>query len=475
MNVPRDNKNDSPSSETVFSPVKPIVCDDAGFGSPSETSPSYDNVAFGGTHTYKPSNRFFAFMNRLVPHGGTISNSYNLAAVCIGSGILSLPASFQATGIVVAIVILVLVTVSTAYSTYILGQAAEKSKYSLYTYELLSKGLLGHNCDILAAFIMWMFCFGACVSYVISVGDIIENITQNSNSGSFLVTIWGNRLLVFIVWACLMLPLAIPKEINSLRYASVFSVLAMVYFVFVIVIHASTNAFKDGKLKNKVSMFKWGNDAASGVGTFIFSFVCQTNTFEVLREMTNPTPARLTIDTTLSMSACCLLYIISGLFGYLDFGEYINDSILLFYNAKQEPMVFLSYFFIGLKLCVSFGLCILPSRDSLYYCLSKKYPTFKSIHTVPFWLNASICVAMSTLALLLGVTGIQINVVFNLIGGFCGGFIGFIFPALFIMYCGGWTLKKVGWFHYLSTYLLLIFGVLAVVLGTGTTIYSMVP
>ncbi|CCW60932.1 unnamed protein product [Phytomonas sp. EM1] len=474
MNVPSNDRADTPPSETVLSPPKQTDYDATEAGSHTETSQSSENEAFGGKCTYKPSNRFFAFMNRIVPHGGAISNSYNLASVTIGSGILSLPSSFQATGIIFAIVMLVLVTLSTAYSTFILGQAAEKTKFKLYTYELLSKGLLGHGCDYLAAFIMWMFCFGSCVSYVISVGDIIENITQNSTSSSFWTTIWGNRLLVFIVWACLMLPLAIPKEINSLRYVSVISVLSMVYFVAVIVIHACTNAFENGKLKHKVSLFKWGNDATSGIGTFIFSFVCQTNTFEVLREMNHPTPARLTRDTSFSMSACCLLYIIAGLFGYLDFGESIDDSILLFYDAKREPMVFISYFGIGLKLCVSFALCMLPARDSLYYCLSKKFPTFKSINTVPFWRNAAICAAMSTLALLLGTLGIHVNVVFNLLGGLCGGFIGFIFPALFIMYLGGWTLKNVGWFHYLSTYILLMLGVLAVVLGTTTTIYSMI-
>lgn len=455
------------TEDVLASPVKKNVGMPNGFiGTPVSDD---EFVSLGGD--YVPGNRFSALMHKIVPHGGVLSNSYNLAAVTLGSGVIALPSSFQATGVITSIIVLVVITLSTIYSVYIMMQAADKTGRRMYSYEALARGLLGRGWDYLAAFHMWMFCFGSCVSYVISTGDLLSRATDDPSVNSFVRSTWGNRVLVIMIWCCVMLPLSIPKEINSLRYFSIVGVSCMMYFV-IIIVHSAMNGFENGKPIHDIKMFKSGNTALVGFSNFLFAFLAQTNVFEVARETPNPTPRRVTIDMAVSQTICCVLYIFAGLFGYLDFGEKITDSILLYYNVRSDAKVAIAYVGIAVKMCVGFAICMQPSRDAVYYCLGWHFPMFKDIRTVPFWLNAAICTFMSVVALVLGIFIPSVNIVFGLVGSFCGGFLGFIFPALFVMYAGNWGLKQVGWFHYTATYLLLIAGVIAVVFGTVAAIYG---
>eukprot|EP00796_Vickermania_ingenoplastis_P009410 gene9410-biopygen5876 len=61
---------------------------------------------------------------------------------------------------------------------------------------------------------------------------------------------------------------------------------------------------------------------------------------------------------------------------------------------------------------------------------------------------------------------------FGLVGSLCGGFIGFLFPALFWMYCGEWSLRTVGIWNYIGTYIMIVSGVIAITFGTVSTIYA---
>lgn len=427
-----------------------------------------------GMEVYKPQNCFTRALNTLVPHGGMLSSMYNLAAVTLGSGIIALPSAFQACGVITSVLVLIAITAFTVYSVYILMVAVEKTEKRFYSYESLARGLLGRGWDLFAAFNMWIFCFGSCVSYVISTGDMLSRATDDPSVNSFLRSQSGNRVLVSIIWLCVMLPLSIPKQINSLRYASAIGVTCMFYFVIVIVVHSCMNSFENGKAKHDLAMVKGGNGALIGFSLFIFAYLCQTNCFEVYTELSKPSPARITLHTGISMTFCCALYILAGVFGYLEFGEEMTDSILLMYDIRNDVMVLIAYIGIAVKMCVGFAICMLPTRDSLYYCLAAFWPTFRHIRDVPFWLHALIIVIMSVLALILGLFIPSVDIVFGLVGSFSGGFLGFIYPALFIMYAGGWSLRQVGWFHYLTTYALLFSGVVAVTFGTAASVYSQI-
>nr|CCM17803.1 amino acid transporter aATP11, putative [Leishmania guyanensis] len=182
--------------------------------------------------------------------------------------------------------------------------------------------------------------------------------------------------------------------------------------------------------------------------------------------MKSPTPLRLTLGASIAVGMVFVLYLFAGLFGYLDFGAAMTGSALRHYNPIEDKMMGVGYAGILFKLCVGYGLHMIPVRDAIYHCVRV------DVHTLEWWKNACLCGLMALLSLVAGLFLPNVKVAFGLVGGFSGGFIGFIYPALMVMYAGSWSLSSVGWYHYLSTYLLLIVGVIGVVWGTASSIYG---
>ncbi|CCW69850.1 unnamed protein product [Phytomonas sp. Hart1] len=96
------------------------------------------------------------------------------------------------------------------------------------------------------------------------------------------------------------------------------------------------------------------------------------------------------------------------------------------------------------------------------------------IDNIPFKKHLIVVVVLCVASLLSGLFIPKITTVFGFAGSICGGFMAFIFPALFYMYSGGFTVRQEGWFNYYITYLLLICGVIGIVFGLIGTIYNTV-
>ncbi|KAG5496872.1 hypothetical protein GH5_01378 [Leishmania sp. Ghana 2012 LV757] len=413
-----------------------------------------------------PTNVFQKYFDYLVPYGGLVSTGLNLASSSIGAGIIALPYAFNSSGLIMAIIYMFIIAYLTIYSYYLLGQVGTKT--GLRNYEQIVRTLLGLGADYFLAFCMWFLSFGGEVSYVISVKDVLTAFLEDADSTpEFLLNIWGQRLLTFIVWLVAMLPPCLPKEINTLRYFSCIAIVFIVYFVIAMVVHSAQNGLRADP-RPEIRMFTTGNTAISGLATFMFAFLSQLNAYESYEEMKSPTPLRLTLGASISVGIVFVLYFFAGLFGYLDFGDAMTGSALKQYTPVKDVMMGVGYAGILFKLCVGFGLHMIPIRGAIYHCVGA------DVHTIAWWKNACVCGFMAFLALVAGLFIPNIKVVFGLVGGFSGGFIGFIYPSFMVMYAGDWSLSSVGWYHYLSTYLLLIVGVIGVVWGTASSIYGVV-
>lgn len=401
----------------------------------------------------------------VVSHGGTIASVYTLASATLGAGIVAVPAGFMDSGIAVSTVLLLVVYGCTVYSIALLGVA--KDQTGLRSYEEMARGLLGRGWDYLTATLMFLFCWGTCVGYVTSTQDLLTPVLADPSSDGFLQSTTGLRILTSALWLIGMLSLSLPKEINSLRYASTIGVTMVCFLVLCMIIHSAQNGLAHGI----PSGLKWANSglqAINGLTTYIFAFICQVNVFEIYSEMTRPTPRRLTINSMLSMGMVALLYWLAGFFGYCDFGDEVsNVSVLLLYQPRKDIMFAMAYIGMVIKLCVGFAICIQPARDALYYCLH-----MGKTSDVKDWFNWLMSGFLATTALLCGLFVPNINIVFSLLGGVCGSFLGFLFPAYFFIYAGGFTYEKVGFWHYLGCFVLIIGAAVALVFGTVVAFYG---
>jgi amino acid permease len=411
----------------------------------------------------KERSRFRILFEKIVPPGGLVASSFTLGSSTLGAGILGLPAAFNSMGLATALIVLVVVTILTIFSLWLLARCAAVTK--VRTYEDVTRALLGKGPDYAAAIFMLGFCLGGGVSYIISIGDLLTPIFDDPSVPHFLRTKPGNRLITSMIWLVCILPLCLPKNIDALRHVSIIGVTMVIFFVVCVVQDSCAHMSKEGWRKD-VKPFNTGNGAIEGLGTVMFACLVQINAMEVYFEMAKPTPRNMVRNSTVAMSGCGILYVLAGVFGYARFGSTVKSSILLKYQPREAPQFWVAYFGIVVKICVAFALHQLPMRDGIYHFFSW------DVYRMPWWKNAVICAFIATVVLIIGLFVPNINVVLDLVGSLCGGFIGFIFPSLMIMYSGNWTLAKIGWLECGATYLLLITGVIAVVFGTAASIYG---
>ncbi|KEG05911.1 amino acid permease [Trypanosoma grayi] len=313
---------------------------------------------------------------------------------------------------------------------------------------------------------MFVKCFGACIAYVISASDLVSAFLKDDSVTGYWATLSWNRVVTCIIFFLFMLPLSLPKRINSLRYVSLCGVTFIVYFVITIVIHCALHGLEDG-VRDDLVLARKGNEGIRGLGMFMFAYLCQSNMFEVWNEMKpRQSVGRMTRQAAVSMLLSTILYWLAGFFAYLEFGPEVESSVLKMYRPLHDVMMAIAYCGIVVKLCVAFALHILPCRDSLHHLLHW------SLDTVAWWKNAVLCTFVSCIALIAGLFIPNVSVVFGLLGSLTGGFIAFVFPALFYMYAGDFTRQKVGFWMYAGTYFLLICGVIVICFGTISTIYG---
>ncbi|KPI90304.1 putative amino acid transporter aATP11 [Leptomonas seymouri] len=413
----------------------------------------------------KKHNIFVRFMSALIPHGGLLSGVFNLASVTLGAGIMSIPSSFNTSGLIMGITYLVIITALTVFSITLLTKAMLKT--GIYSFEGLALALFGRGGDIMVAVLMWLLCFGGAVGYVIAVGNIFTAIFRHPDVPQYLQKDAGRRCIVSVVWLLFMLPLALPKRINSLRYASAVGVIFIVLFVICIIWHSAAYGLKDG-IRQDLVMVSTGNAGVSGLSIFMFSYLCQVNVGRILEEAVNKSTWSITLQAILSCSVCGTLYFLAGFFGYAEFGPGLTGNIINEYDPYAHPIFFVVFIGLVIKLCAAFSLNMLACRTAFFNVVHW------DLETMPYWKHTLVSLPLATGALILGLFVPDINVVFGLAGSFCGGFIAFVFPALFVMYAGNWSFTTVGIWHYFATYFLLICGVIAIVFGSGSSIYGAV-
>ncbi|CAD2216118.1 amino acid permease [Angomonas deanei] len=323
---------------------------------------------------------------------------------------------------------------------------------------------------------MFMFCWGTCVGYVGSVQDLLDPLLNDKKYPAvpFLRTVTGHRLITALVWLVGMFTLSLPKQINTLRYASVVGVTFIIFFVICIIIHSGMHHLggPTDLPGREINLATQGMEAVNGLTLFIYAFICQVNVFEIYEEMSPATknPRTMTRDAAISMGCVALLNFLAGLFGYLDFRSEVTGTILLYYTPRQDALFFISYIGLCIKLCVGFAICIQPSRDAIYYCLR-----MGKTSDVPFWFNWIVSGLLAVLALICAFFIPDITIVFNLLGGICGCFLAFLFPAYFYLYSCCFSYKmKYRVFHIIGLLLLLVAGVVSLVFGTAASIYGMI-
>ena len=148
---------------------------------PSETvSPPEPDEAgpLSGTQPLRRSTRLgSSAAPAAAPGASLLAGTLNLLNTVVGGGILSLPFAFKSCGLLAGVLYQLVFGAMSWYGCYLLLDCLQHAKTAT-SFEALAQAAFGRAGFLAYNLAALVNCYGACVSYVIVVGDVLEPLCQ---------------------------------------------------------------------------------------------------------------------------------------------------------------------------------------------------------------------------------------------------------------------------------------------------------
>ncbi|PQM39419.1 sodium-coupled neutral amino acid transporter 4 [Prunus yedoensis var. nudiflora] len=362
---------------------------------------------------------------------------FNLSCTIVGSGIMSLPATLKMLGLVPGIVLIIIVAFVIEASIEMLLRFS-KAGYA-YSYGDAMADAFGRIGKVLLQICIVIYNTGSLIVYMIIIEDVLSGSTSKEVhhagilEGWFGEHWWTSRAFVLVaVTVFIFFPLMFFERIDSARYISVISVgLAIVFLL--VVIGVTTFKLVDGSIETP-KWFPAVTDSTSFLNLFtavpvvVFAYICHYNVHTIQNELADSSLIQGVVRGSLAL--CAVVYVMTGIFGFLLFGESTYTDLLsnfdtdigVPYSSLFNNIVRISYaghvilvfptIFLPLRLNLD-GL-LFPSARPL--ALDKKRFVLESVGLVLISLVGAISIP-------------NIWVAFEFTGATMGGLLAFVFPA----------------------------------------------
>jgi amino acid permease len=290
------------------------------------------------------------------PGSSLLAATANLLNTVVGGGILSLPFAFKTCGLAAGALYQVLFGAASWYGSYLLLDAL-RYRPTASSYEALAlaslgpKGALAYNAAAL------INCYGACVSYLVAVADVIPPLLAEMGHDV------GRSVVLLLLTALVIFPLSALRDISALRYASGLAVL--IYIAFAITLgylgFTAPPAAAPAAPLFKPDPAGW----ISAIPLCAFAFVHQTSIFPIYQEVREPTPMRMRAVVSAAVVTATCLYLFASLAAYARFGERTRGDILLNLATVDSDGVRLMRLAFGFSVCLTYPCLHFAARRAL--------------------------------------------------------------------------------------------------------------
>jgi sodium-coupled neutral amino acid transporter 2 len=362
---------------------------------------------------------------------------FNLSTTIVGAGIMALPATMKALGLVLGIAMIIFMAFLAEASIELLlrfSRAAKATSYGGVMGEAFGKS--GKICLQICILVNNI---GVLIVYMIIIGDVLSGTTSSGIhhagvlEGWFGVQWWNGRGFVLLVITLFVFaPLACLKRIDSLKVTSGISVgLAVVFLVITVgitLIKLINGSISMPRLLPSVTDFTSFLNLFTVVPVLVTAYICHYNVHSIDNELEDDTQIKGVVRSSLAL--CATVYVMISLFGFLLFGDATLDDILanfdtnlgIPYGSLLNDVVRISYV---AHLMLVFPIVFYPLRVNLDGLL---FPS-----SMPLALDnlrfALITVGLITLILFGAYFIPSIWVAFQFTGATAAVCVGFIFPA----------------------------------------------
>ena len=300
----------------------------------------------------------------------------------LGAGIISLPVVITYLGFVLGNLFIILIAILTIYSCYLLlkaHQITKKKKYSSIAHVALGeKGYIFTNIMII------LNNFGLSCVYFRIFGDTIQNVIGGYvDKDNFLVTNWHNFLyiLIILIIMCFVIWTENFAKFEKTSFLGMFGIIVYFFTIFILLFYRISKGFTP--FHSSESYYPNGEytNILISLPSVFLSFSFQFNLFPIYSGLTNRTHYEMIRVTEVSIFFSVILYIFSGIAGYLLYGNSLNDTILLAFlkdmqddNTNQLMKILLIISNLG------FLTCSTTSIPLVYFTLKQTFfSTYKYI------------------------------------------------------------------------------------------------
>nr|XP_033333957.1 LOW QUALITY PROTEIN: vacuolar amino acid transporter 5-like [Megalopta genalis] len=384
-------------------------------------------------------------------HAASFSSCYiTLLKTSIGSGVLSFLFLFKTYGIATA-------TISTVVSgTFaVIGLVL----YVLCAHEIGRSATLSELAlvrmpytKIMVDFSVFLKCFGVALSYLIIARKLLPPYIETVFGRAHIV----NPNILLVLFLAFVGPFCYFQKLDKLKYISFCGILA-IFFVIIATIYR----YYYISIIYTCSVYfitPISTDYLGGFGKFVFSFTCHQNIFAVHSEMANNSVKRTNRLILAVATSALVMYITFGLFNYLLYGVAANTNII-----RNYPNDVLASIVRGLYIVVvgvSYSLQVNPCRAYFVKMISYDKQRGKAV------VNICVTTLIIVLTYCIAVSGMNLGIVYTIVGATASTFIRLIFPSLFYFNMDINRSVMLDILSYLS-FLLGVFVFLAAILNVG--------
>ncbi|XP_004600899.2 putative sodium-coupled neutral amino acid transporter 8 [Sorex araneus] len=349
--------------------------------------------------------------------------AFILLKSALGAGLLAFPWAFQRAGGLLPALLLELVSlVFLASGLLTLGYAAAVSGQT--TYQGVVAALCGRAAGRLCegCFTGNLLLIAAALLRV--VGDQLEKLYGALLPGAPRPWYLDQRFSLGLV-ALLLLPLSAPRHIRGHTLSSLLGTLAACYLALLTV--AQYYLGPPRALPQPRPPPSPGVSALAVFPTICFGFQCHEAAVSVYSSMRRRDLRHWALVSGLSLLACCLIYSLTGVFGFLTFGAEASADILLSYPAS-DPAVLAARVLFAASVVTVYPIVLFLGRSVLQdlWGRSRCRALADPLSTAGRVLLTALWVAVTLAAALLLP---DLGDIIGVIGGLSAFFI-FIFPGL---------------------------------------------
>lgn len=276
--------------------------------------------------------------------GASVSSAvFNLSTSIIGAGIMSIPATLKVLGVGPAFFLIAFVAFLSDTSAEFMMRYTSFGKSPSPSYAGLMEESFGKAGSTALQLCVVLTNIGALIMYMIVIGDVISGNASEGVSSGILVEWFGNHwwnaravaLLAMLV--VVLLPLALFKRVDSLRYTSAISVLLAVVFVF-ISSGMALYALFNGTAKAPRFLPDFSNQSFfelfTAVPVIVVAFTFHFNVHPIRAELAKTSDMKCAVR--ISLLLCSIIYSLVGFFGYLLFGDATLSDILSNFDHQSS-------------------------------------------------------------------------------------------------------------------------------------------